>query len=174
MTLISNEMKRVVIVAIDKNFVVVHLGQHVSCLVHVNWVAMSLLCPPTEKIKTRGGVKNKDSGNVPTGYDVYRDPSYFEHVEREYSDSQGTSKRVCTQLSQSSQKQLSQSSQKQLSQTSKKQLSQTSKNQQSQPSQKQLSQPSKKLTSQKYLMSEIVAFEMTEIVASEMAEIVDF
>ncbi|MCI78491.1 hypothetical protein A2U01_0099761, partial [Trifolium medium] len=29
-------------------------------------------------------------GKAPKGYDVYRDPSYFEHVEREDSDSQGT------------------------------------------------------------------------------------
>ncbi|XP_045810534.1 uncharacterized protein LOC123904975 [Trifolium pratense] len=97
--------------------------------------ASSSLCPPPEKIKTRGGVKNKYKGKAPKGYDVYRDPSYFEHVEREYGDSQGTSKRLCTQQSQSSQKELSQPSQKQ----------------QSQPSQKQLSQMSKKLTSQKYL-----------------------
>ncbi|CAJ2645087.1 unnamed protein product [Trifolium pratense] len=89
--------------------------------------ASSSLCPPPEKIKTRGGVKNKDKGKAPKGYDVYRDPSYFEHVEREYGDSQGTSKRLRTQLSQPSQEQ------------------------QSQPSQKQLSQMSKKLTSQKYL-----------------------
>ncbi|CAJ2651206.1 unnamed protein product [Trifolium pratense] len=51
--------------------------------------ASSSLCPPPEKIKTRGGVKNKYKGKAPKGYDVYRDPSYFEHVEREYGDSQG-------------------------------------------------------------------------------------
>ncbi|XP_045802821.1 uncharacterized protein LOC123896485 [Trifolium pratense] len=84
----------------------------------------SSLCPPPEKIKTRGGVKNKDKGKVPNGYDVYRDPSYFEHVEREYGDSQGTSKRLRTQLSQPSQEQQSQPSQKQLSQMSKKMISQ--------------------------------------------------
>ncbi|CAJ2663585.1 unnamed protein product [Trifolium pratense] len=50
--------------------------------------ASSSLCPPPEKIKTRGGVKNKNKGKAPKGYDVYRDPSYFEHVEREYGDSQ--------------------------------------------------------------------------------------
>ncbi|XP_045801540.1 uncharacterized protein LOC123895326 isoform X2 [Trifolium pratense] len=85
--------------------------------------ASSSLCPPPEKIKTRGGVKNKYKGKAPKGYDVYRDPSYFEHVEREYGDSQGTSKRLCTQQSQSSQKELSQPSQKQQSQPSQKQLS---------------------------------------------------
>jgi hypothetical protein len=69
--------------------------------------ATSSLCPPPEKIKLRGGVKNKDRDKAPKGYDVYRDSSYFEHVEREYSDSQGTSKRVCIQPSQSSQKHLS-------------------------------------------------------------------
>lgn len=86
----------------------------------------SSLCPPPEKIKTRGGVKNKDKGKAPKGYDVYRDPSYFEHVEREERESQGASKRVCTQQSESSHKQPSQKqpSQKQLSQTSKKQTSQ--------------------------------------------------
>jgi hypothetical protein len=104
----------------------------------------SSLCPPPEQIKTRGGVKNSDRGKAPKGYDMYRDPSYFEHVEREVNDSQGPSKRVCTQPSQSSQKQQSQSSQKQLSQPSMKQLSQ--------PSKKQQTQTSKKLISQKYLV----------------------
>ncbi|KAK2390797.1 hypothetical protein QL285_064308 [Trifolium repens] len=82
--------------------------------------ATSSLYPPPEKIKTKGGVKNKDRGKTSKDYDVYRDSSYFEHVEREDSDSQGTSKRVCTQPSQSSQKHLSQSSQKQQSQASQK------------------------------------------------------
>ncbi|KAK2373976.1 protein FAR1-RELATED SEQUENCE [Trifolium repens] len=96
----------------------------------------SSLCPPPEQIKTRGGVKKNNRGKAPKGYDVYREPSYFEHVERETTDSQGSSKKVCTQPSQSSQKQQSQSSQKQLSQPSKKQQYQTS----------------KKLISQKYLV----------------------
>jgi len=83
----------------------------------------SSLCPPPEPIKTRGGVKKKDKSKAPKDYDVYRDPSYFEHVEREVNDPQATSKRLCTQTSQ---KALSQASQKQLSQVSQKQLSQTS------------------------------------------------
>ncbi|KAI5434175.1 hypothetical protein KIW84_021146 [Lathyrus oleraceus] len=37
---------------------------------------MTTLCPPPEKIKTKGGVKKK--GKKPTDYDVYRDPSYHE------------------------------------------------------------------------------------------------
>ncbi|GAU43672.1 hypothetical protein TSUD_302350 [Trifolium subterraneum] len=72
----------------------------------------SSLCPPPEPIKTRGGVKKKYKGKAPKDYDVYHDPSYFKHVEREVNDSQGTSKRLCTQTSQASQKQLSQPSQK--------------------------------------------------------------
>ncbi|GAU35842.1 hypothetical protein TSUD_56510 [Trifolium subterraneum] len=44
--------------------------------------ATSSLCPPPEQIKTRRGVKNKDKGIAPKSYDMYRDPSYFEHVER--------------------------------------------------------------------------------------------
>ncbi|KAI5395777.1 hypothetical protein KIW84_062092 [Lathyrus oleraceus] len=37
---------------------------------------MSPLCPPPEKLKTKGGVKKK--GKKPAKYDVYRDPSYHE------------------------------------------------------------------------------------------------
>ncbi|XP_058727098.1 PKS-NRPS hybrid synthetase cheA-like [Vicia villosa] len=37
------------------------------------------LCPPPEKIKTKGGVKRK--GKKPVGYDVYRDPSGFEYAD---------------------------------------------------------------------------------------------
>ncbi|KAI5402994.1 hypothetical protein KIW84_050554 [Lathyrus oleraceus] len=37
---------------------------------------MTTLCPPPEKIKTKGGVKKK--GKKPADYDVYRDPSYHE------------------------------------------------------------------------------------------------
>ncbi|CAK8534065.1 unnamed protein product [Lathyrus sativus] len=37
---------------------------------------MTSMCPPPEKIKTKGGVKKKDK--KPVGYDVYRDPSYHE------------------------------------------------------------------------------------------------
>ncbi|KAK2366952.1 PKS-NRPS hybrid synthetase [Trifolium repens] len=104
----------------------------------------SSLCPPPEQIKTRGGVKKNDRGKAPKGYDVYREPSYFEHVERETTDSQGSSKKVCTQASQSSQKQQRMSSQNQQSQSSQKQLSQ--------PSKKQQYQTSKKLISHKYLV----------------------
>ncbi|CAJ2672967.1 unnamed protein product [Trifolium pratense] len=60
-----------------------------SKMFELAYPASSSLCPPPEKIKTRGGVKNKDKGKSPKGYDVYRDPSYFEQVEREYVDSQG-------------------------------------------------------------------------------------
>ncbi|KAK2383491.1 protein FAR1-RELATED SEQUENCE [Trifolium repens] len=104
----------------------------------------SSLCPPPEQIKTRGGVKKNDRGKAPKGYDVYREPSYFEHVERETTDSQGSSKKVCTQPSQSSQKQQRMSSQNQQSQSSQKQISQ--------PSKKQQYQTSKKLISHKYLV----------------------
>lgn len=41
------------------------------------------MCAPVDKIKTKGGVKKK--GNKPKGYDVYRDPSYFEHVDTQVS-----------------------------------------------------------------------------------------
>ncbi|KAI5419547.1 hypothetical protein KIW84_043636 [Lathyrus oleraceus] len=37
---------------------------------------MTPLCPPPEKLKTKGGVKKK--GKEPAEYDVYRDPSYHE------------------------------------------------------------------------------------------------
>ena len=65
---------------------------------------MTTLCPTPEKIKTKGGVKKK--GKKSAEYDVYRDPSYHEYVDK---------------ASQSSQRQ-SQSSQRQSqpSQTSKK------------------------------------------------------
>ncbi|XP_058749864.1 uncharacterized protein LOC131622860 [Vicia villosa] len=38
------------------------------------------MCPPPEKIKTKGGVKKK--GKRPVGYDVYRDPSGYEYVDQ--------------------------------------------------------------------------------------------
>ncbi|CAK8575028.1 unnamed protein product [Lathyrus sativus] len=85
---------------------------------------MTSLCPPPEKIKIKGGVKKK--GKKPVGYDVYRDPSYHEYVDKASQSSQRQS-----QPSQASKKlKLSQSSQRQ-----------------SQPSQKQ-SQSSKQFISQ--------------------------
>ena len=123
-----------------------------SKVLELVYPATSSMCPPPDKVKTKGGVK-KDKGKGPKGYDVYRDPSYWEHVDNEYSNSQGSSKRLCTQSSQPSQKQ---SSQKQPSQTSlklpfQKQSSQPSQNLPSkkQPSQIQLSQSSQKQPSQK-------------------------
>ncbi|XP_058751628.1 uncharacterized protein LOC131624886 [Vicia villosa] len=44
------------------------------------------MCPPPEKIKTKGGVKKK--GKKPNGYDVYRDPSYHEYVDESSQSSQ--------------------------------------------------------------------------------------
>jgi hypothetical protein len=99
--------------------------------------ATSSLRPPPQKIVTKGGVK-KVKGKAPKDYDVYREPSYFEHLERENAESEGTSKRICTQLSQSSQKQVSQN-----------RLSQTS---QRTPSQKKPSQSSQKKPSHEYLV----------------------
>ncbi|CAK8531757.1 unnamed protein product [Lathyrus sativus] len=85
---------------------------------------MTSMCPPPEKIKTKGGVKKKDK--KPVGYDVYRDPSYHEYVDQHSQSSQ-----MQSQPSQTSKKlKLSQSSQKksQPSQASKKlKLSQSSK-----------------------------------------------
>jgi len=112
-----------------------------SKVLELAYPATSSMCPPPDKVKTKGGVK-KDKGKTPKGYDVYRDPSCWEYVDNEYSDSQGSSKRLCTQSSQPSQKQ---SSQKQPSQPSLKLPSQK------QPSQKIPSQPSHKLPSQKLL-----------------------
>jgi alpha-glucosidase len=104
--------------------------------------ATTSMCAPPEKMKTKGGVK-KGKSKAPKGYDVYRDPSYFEHVDKEYEDSQGSSKRVRTQQSQPSQPS---SSQKQPSQKQPYQPSSSQK----QPSQKQLShkQPTKKYLEQ--------------------------
>jgi hypothetical protein len=104
--------------------------------------ATTSMCAPPEKMKTKGGVK-KGKSKAPKGYDVYREPSYFEHVDKEYEDSQGSSKRVCTQQSQPSQPS---SSQKQPSQKQPYQPSSSQK----QPSQKQLShkQPTKKYLEQ--------------------------
>ncbi|CAK8576751.1 unnamed protein product [Lathyrus sativus] len=47
---------------------------------------MTSMCPPPEKIKTKGGVKKKDKKSV--GYDVYRDPSYHEYVDQASQSSQ--------------------------------------------------------------------------------------
>ncbi|CAK8536513.1 unnamed protein product [Lathyrus sativus] len=80
---------------------------------------MTSMCPPPEKIKTKGGVKRKDK--KPVGYDVYRDPSYHEYVDQA-SQSQPSQTSKKTKLSQSSQKksQPSQASKKiKLSQSSK-------------------------------------------------------
>lgn len=46
---------------------------------------MTSMCPPPEKLKTKGGVKKK--GKKPVGYDVYRDPSYHEYVDQESQSS---------------------------------------------------------------------------------------
>ncbi|XP_073219718.1 uncharacterized protein [Cicer arietinum] len=70
----------------------------------------SSLCPPPEKIKTKGIVK-KSKGMKPDGYDVYRDPSYFEHVNATHCEDFGS------QPSQSKKRQVSQSK-KQPSQSS--------------------------------------------------------
>ncbi|CAK8573575.1 unnamed protein product [Lathyrus sativus] len=67
---------------------------------------MTSMCPPPEKIKTKGGVKKKDKRSV--GYDVYKDPSYHEYVDQLSQSSQRKS-----QPSQTSKKlKSSQSSQK--------------------------------------------------------------
>ncbi|XP_058760410.1 PKS-NRPS hybrid synthetase cheA-like [Vicia villosa] len=58
------------------------------------------MCPPPEKIKTKGGVKKKGKRHV--GYDVYRDPSGYEYVDQAHSSSQKSSKRLYSQLSQTS------------------------------------------------------------------------
>ncbi|KAI5442679.1 hypothetical protein KIW84_011641 [Lathyrus oleraceus] len=47
---------------------------------------MTTLCPPPEKIKTKGGVKKK--GKKPADYDFYRDPSYHEYVDKASQSSQ--------------------------------------------------------------------------------------
>lgn len=57
---------------------------------------MTSMCPPPEKLKTKGMVKNK--GKKPMRYDVYRDLSYRKCVDQ----SAQSSKRPHTQLSQSS------------------------------------------------------------------------
>ncbi|XP_058768861.1 uncharacterized protein LOC131642657 [Vicia villosa] len=58
------------------------------------------MCPPPEKIKSKEGVKKKVRRHV--GYDVYRDPSGYEYVNQAHSSSQKSSKRLCSQLSQTS------------------------------------------------------------------------
>nr|XP_012573989.1 uncharacterized protein LOC105852553 [Cicer arietinum] len=75
------------------------------------------MCAPLDKIKTKGGVKRKKD-NKPNRFDVYRDPSYFEHVGTQVS--QQASKQVSQQAS----KQISQQASKQVSQQASKQLSQ--------------------------------------------------
>ncbi|XP_004512845.1 uncharacterized protein [Cicer arietinum] len=57
----------------------------------------SSMCPPPEKVKTKGRVK-KSKGKKSDEYDIYRDPSYFEHVNATYCKDLGS------QLSQSSKK----------------------------------------------------------------------
>ncbi|KAI5417739.1 hypothetical protein KIW84_042378 [Lathyrus oleraceus] len=47
---------------------------------------MTPLCPPPEKLKTKGGVKKK--GKKPAEYDVYRDPSYHEYIDKASQSSQ--------------------------------------------------------------------------------------
>ncbi|XP_058768863.1 uncharacterized protein LOC131642659 [Vicia villosa] len=58
------------------------------------------MCPPPEKIKTKGGVKKK--GKRPVGYDVYRDPSGYGYVDQAHSSLLRYLKRLCSQLSQTS------------------------------------------------------------------------
>ncbi|KAI5409575.1 hypothetical protein KIW84_055122 [Lathyrus oleraceus] len=50
---------------------------------------MTPLCPPPEKLKTKEGVKKK--GKKPAEYDVYRDPSYHEYVDKALQSSQSQS-----------------------------------------------------------------------------------
>ncbi|KAI5390399.1 hypothetical protein KIW84_075642 [Lathyrus oleraceus] len=47
---------------------------------------MTPLCPPPEKLKTKGGVKKK--GKKPAEYEFYRDPSYHEYVNKASQSSQ--------------------------------------------------------------------------------------
>ncbi|XP_058742469.1 uncharacterized protein LOC131614956 [Vicia villosa] len=47
-----------------------------SRLCEIAYPTTTKMCPPPEKIKTKGGVKKK--GKRPVGYDVYRDPSGYE------------------------------------------------------------------------------------------------
>ncbi|XP_058752396.1 uncharacterized protein LOC131625559 [Vicia villosa] len=58
------------------------------------------MCPLPEKIKTKGGVKKKERRLVE--HDVYRDPLGYEYVDQAHSSSQKSSKRLCSQLSQTS------------------------------------------------------------------------
>ncbi|XP_058762940.1 uncharacterized protein LOC131636340 [Vicia villosa] len=51
-----------------------------SRICKVAYPTTTSLCPPPEKIKTKGGVKRK--GKKPVGYDVYRDPSSFEYADQ--------------------------------------------------------------------------------------------
>ncbi|XP_058752124.1 uncharacterized protein LOC131625261 [Vicia villosa] len=64
------------------------------------------LCPPPEKIKTKGGVKRK--GKKPVGYDVYRDPSGFEYADQASQSSQKQSQASQTSRKQSQSKKQSQ------------------------------------------------------------------
>ncbi|XP_058769876.1 PKS-NRPS hybrid synthetase cheA-like [Vicia villosa] len=64
------------------------------------------LCPPPEKIKTKGGVKRK--GKKPVGYDVYRDPSGFEYADQASQCSQKQSQASQTSRKQSQSKKQSQ------------------------------------------------------------------
>ncbi|CAK8573991.1 unnamed protein product [Lathyrus sativus] len=59
---------------------------------------MTSMCPPPEKIKTKGGVKKK--GKKPVGYGVYRDPSYHECVDQACQPSQTSKKSQPSQASQ--------------------------------------------------------------------------
>ena len=57
----------------------------------IAYPATTSLCPPPDKIKTKGGVKKK--GKKPVGYDVYRDPSQHEYVEQASQTSQKLSQK---------------------------------------------------------------------------------
>ncbi|KAI5448433.1 hypothetical protein KIW84_015738 [Lathyrus oleraceus] len=57
-----------------------------SMVCELAYPTMTTLCPPPEKIKTKGGVKKK--GKKPADYDVYRDPSYHEYVDKASQSSQ--------------------------------------------------------------------------------------
>lgn len=57
----------------------------------IAYPTMNSMCPPPQKVKTKGGMKKK--GNKLILYDVYRDPSYHDHVNQAYFDSQRSSKR---------------------------------------------------------------------------------
>ncbi|XP_058741370.1 uncharacterized protein LOC131613742 [Vicia villosa] len=71
-----------------------------SRVCEIAYTTTTKMCPPPEKIKTKGGVKKKEKRHV--GYDVYRDPSGYEYVDQAHSSSRKYSKRLCSQLSQTS------------------------------------------------------------------------